>query len=332
LQWEEISALQWEEISVDYGNSQNSPRPAPEESSDESKEEGIIQSVLNILGLSSAINNKRKGRTTEVVQEGEDIEKGTLVQDPTTTRGSKPTTSEGSDSSGIRGHHPLFIFNKKKKGEENKQQQRRRSSRRDINDDEYHWNEVIVQSSDSDDSSTRRKKIAAFFTRCCHIPTLILLLLLLLGSVATVISIIILRRGDGERSGGIKLEDEGRGGLNDFPTSSATDVKLVNACVCYPINNTTTNNTTNNNTTNDNNAPPSTTTINSGVYNINGINYQCLENDNNSIVPEYLTICIYPTDINNINGFNYGKTNDEAGKSGMFSTPSMEGIKSKSVS
>jgi len=76
----------------------------------------------------------------------------------------------------------------------------------------------------------------------------------------------------------------------------------------------------------------STTTINSGVYNINGINYQCLDNDNDSIVPEYLTICIYPTDINNINGFNYGKTNDEAGKSGMFSAPTMEGINLKSVS
>ena len=320
----------WEEISVDYGQHQqlspgnNSDGQFPSDDSDESKEVGIIQSVLNILGLSSAINNKRKDLRTEVVQEAEDIEKGTLVQDPTTTRGSKPTTSEGSDSSGLVRGHPLFIFNKKKKKEENKQQQqqRRQSSRRrhgehqeeGIND-EYHWNEVNISNTDSDNTSstTKRKKLAAFFTRCCHIPTLIILLLLLLGSVATVISIIILRRG-GERSGdgGIKLD----GGLNDFPTSSPTNTKLVNACVCYPINNTTAttnNNTINNNTTNDNNAPSST--INSGVYTIGGINYQCL-NDDSTIVPEYLTICIYPTfnifsDKYNMDGYNYGKTNDE---------------------
>jgi len=305
----------WEEISVDYGQHQQSPRPAPEESSDESKEVGIIQSVLGILGLSSAINNKRA--TTEVVQEGEDIEKGTLVQDPTTTRGSKPTTSEGSDNSSGGVRNPLFIF--KKKGDNKQQQQQRRQSRRrsgehqdeGINNDEYHWNEVNISNTDSDNTSstTKRKKLAAFFTRCCHIPTLIILLLLLLGSVATVISIIILRRGGDNRSGdgGIKLDN---GGLNDFPTSSPTNTKLVNACVCYPINNTTNSTNTTNNTTNDNNAPPFAT-INSGVYyNIGGINYQCLD-DNNSITPEYLTICIYPTDITNLNGLNYGKTNDE---------------------
>ena len=260
---------------------------------------------MGVLGLSNTTSNRRD--RTEVVQEEEDLELGKGGEP---TRNSKPTrrltTSDGSDSSGIRA---LFTFNKTKKKEEenNKQLQRRRQSRRDSRgDDEYHWNEVnINQSSDSDTTSTRRKKIAAFFKYCCRIPTLVVLLVLLLGSIATVISIIILRRG-GERSGdsGIKLD-----GFNP-PTSSPTNTKLVNACVCYPINNTT-NNTTN--STPDNNTPPSTT-INSGVYDIGGVNYQCLEDD--SIAPEYLTICIYPTfnifsDKYNMDGYNYGKTNEQ---------------------
>jgi len=272
---------------------------------------------LGVLGLSNTTTNRRD--RTEVVQEEEDLELG-KGGEPTTTRNSKPTrrltTSEGSDSSGIR-LSSLFTFNKKKKEEENKQQQqlRQRQSRRgsDIRGDEYHWNEVnINQSSDSDSSNTRRKKIAAFLSKyCCRIPTLVVLLVLLLGSIATVISIIILRRGGNNRSGdGIKLDN---GGLNDFPTSSPTDTKLVNACVCYPINNTTAATNSTNSTTTNNTSP--STIINSGVYNIGGINYQCLEDDS-TIVPEYLTICIYPTfnifsDKYNMDGYNYGKTNEQ---------------------
>jgi len=272
---------------------------------------------LGVLGLSNTTTNRRD--RTEVVQEEEDLELGKGGGgEPTTTRNSKPTrrltTSEGSDSSGIR-LSSLFTFNKKKKEEENKQQQlRQRQSRRgsDIRGDEYHWNEVnINQSSDSDSSNTRRKKIAAFLSKyCCRIPTLVVLLVLLLGSIATVISIIILRRGGGNnRSGGDKLD----GGLNDFPTSSPTDTKLVNACVCYPINNTTAATNSTNSTTTNNTSP--STIINSGVYNIGGINYQCLEDDS-TIVPEYLTICIYPTfnifsDKYNMDGYNYGKTNEQ---------------------
>ena len=270
---------------------------------------------MGVLGLSTATSTRRD-RTEVVQEEEEDLELGKGGSGEP-TRNSKPTrrltTSEGSDSSGIQRLSSLFTFNnKKKKEEENKQQLRQRQSRRgsDIRGgDEYHWNEVnINQSSDSDSSTSRRKKIAAFLSKyCCRIPTLVVLLVLLLGSIATVISIIILRRGGNNRSGGDKLD----GGLNDFPpTSSPTDTKLVNACVCYPINNTTTNST---NSTTTNNTPPST--INSGVYTIGGINYQCLEDDS-TIVPEYLTICIYPTfnifsDKYNMDGYNYGKTNEQ---------------------
>jgi len=325
--------LQWEEISVDYGNSNRS-----DTDSDENKDISAKDKILNFLGL----GGKKKKDTIDggrsilptyypnATNGSDDANPNTRTtrsrrhrDKPNNGSGDKnnnvtllETTNTGTRQSSEESSHPLFNLltgknKKKKKKEENEEEKKRSVGEKSSTDDE-------------EDSSTTKKKIL-WVLYLYKLPILLVLLLLLAASIA-VVSVLLHRKP--RVNGGDKLQDEGiNNPSNLFPTASPTVKPLLDACVCYPlmeednlVGEIVTNSTNN-------------TTITSNgdiIYNIGGTEYKCLE-ESLSITTTYLTICAFPhpnSDPNiwddyHLGGINNGVDGVSATTTGELSVPNL---------
>jgi len=168
------------------------------------------------------------------------------------------------------------------------------------------------ENSTSNDTNNKQQRIRAIVAYICRVPILLVLLLLLLSAVSGVI-VVLVQPPDESDKGVASLEDD----KSVLPTPSPTEVPLLDACVCYPIESTPSQGILQqHNETFPWEEDMNTTT--SDYHNIGGTYYKCLEEDDGSSsimlsISPYLTICAFPhpNADPNLDGYHFTSSNSD---------------------